>query len=322
MAVCEYCSPQQPPTFVFLTCFGDSAGYNSDGADKGTAKSGIHLKRVAQTRSSGTQQRNTWSHNRRGSTIGGDSLRGQSRASMILHVFSFSVALLNFYPISQIANFSTERWRQPAILTSQITYEDKCKMIITEPEITAISDLKPIHCNKTIEAVVYHKWTSKHVHDRQPMKFGYKADTTKKTGKQPVVDLDEGDDDDMAAKRAITSWNRNEEILLAETWIEHSQDANIGKDQQDDVYWNLIMEDFNSRTTAPPRSTGGSQSESVSSLVSLDYRCKCDAAKRAYEAKREKELAMMQCIEPEFLMLDPSTLPPANEPSLKRNKLK
>nr|GFA26165.1 hypothetical protein [Tanacetum cinerariifolium] len=39
-----------------------------------------------------------------------------------------------------------------------------------------------------------------------------------------------------AAKRAITRWNRNEEILIAETWIEHSQDANIGKDQQDNVY--------------------------------------------------------------------------------------
>ncbi|GJU59408.1 hypothetical protein Tco_1237174 [Tanacetum coccineum] len=75
----------------------------------------------------------------------------------------------------------------------------------------------------------------------------------KKRGKQPVVDLDEDDDDDMATKRAITRWNRNEESLLAETWIEHSQDANIGKDQQNDVYWNLIMQDFNSRTTAPPR---------------------------------------------------------------------
>ncbi|GJT30985.1 hypothetical protein Tco_0911260 [Tanacetum coccineum] len=58
-------------------------------------------------------------------------------------------------------------------------------------------------------------------------------------------------------------------------------------------------------------STGGSQSESVSSLVSQDYRRKCDAAERAYEAKREKELAMMQCRELEFLMLDPSKLPPA-----------
>ncbi|GKE86479.1 hypothetical protein Tco_1560221 [Tanacetum coccineum] len=75
----------------------------------------------------------------------------------------------------------------------------------------------------------------------------------KKWGKQAVVDLDEGDDDNMPEKRAISRWNRDEEILLAETWIEHSQDANIGKDQEDDVYWNLIMQDFNSRTTSPPR---------------------------------------------------------------------
>nr|GEY43155.1 protein strictosidine synthase-like 2-like [Tanacetum cinerariifolium]GEY55992.1 protein strictosidine synthase-like 2-like [Tanacetum cinerariifolium] len=195
--------------------------------------------------------------------------------------------------------------------------------------------------------------------------------------------------DDVNAKRAITRWNRNEEILLAETWIEHSQDVNIEKDQQDDVYWNLIMEDFNSRTTAPPRtknmmmekwtrmhdiykhltrksgesdadlvenaktsyiercgkkfqydhvwnilknypkwnaaepidedniqelfgpdprerpagkqraskkqksvgtsSTGGSQSESVSGLLSQDYRRKCEVAERAYEAKRDKK---------------------------------
>ncbi|GJV52142.1 hypothetical protein Tco_1447883 [Tanacetum coccineum] len=63
-------------------------------------------------------------------------------------------------------------------------------------------------------------------------------------------------------------------------------------------------------TSSAGGSTGGSQSESVSSLVSQDYRRKCDAAERAYEANRDKELAMMQCRELEFLMLDPSTLPP------------
>ncbi|GJX32974.1 hypothetical protein Tco_0242829 [Tanacetum coccineum] len=200
-------------------------------------------------------------------------------------------------------------------------------------------------------------------------------------------------------------------------WIEHSQDANIRKDQNEDVYWNLIMEDFNSRTESEPRtknmmtgkwtrmhgdcqrfnaiykhlthksgesdadlvenaktsylqrygnkkfkyvhvwnilkkfpkrnatepidsdnlqelfgpnpierpagkqrvpkkqksvdmssaggSTGGSQSESVSGILSQDYRRECEAAERAYEAKRDKELAMMQCRELEFLMLDP-----------------
>nr|GEX83806.1 glutathione S-transferase T3-like [Tanacetum cinerariifolium] len=57
----------------------------------------------------------------------------------------------------------------------------------------------------------------------------------------------------MASRRSITRWNYNEEILLAESWIEHSQDANIEKDQHEDIYWNLIVIDFNSRTTAPPR---------------------------------------------------------------------
>ncbi|GJU82822.1 hypothetical protein Tco_1285187 [Tanacetum coccineum] len=192
----------------------------------------------------------------------------------------------------------------------------------------------------------------------------------KKIGKQPIVDLDEGDDDNMPEKRAKTRWNRDEEILPAETWIEHSQDANIRKDQEDDAYWNLIMQDFNSRTTSPPRTKnlitrkwsrmyGDCQSyiercgrkfqydhvwiilknypkwnaaeridednleelfgpdprerptgkqQAPKKQKSVDIR-KCDAAERAYEAKREKELAMMQCRELEFLMLDPLMLP-------------
>ncbi|GJU98439.1 putative reverse transcriptase domain-containing protein [Tanacetum coccineum] len=115
--------------------------------------------------------------------------------------------------------------------------------------------------------------------------------------KQPIVDLDEDDDDDMPRQINLTRWNKNEEMLLAETWIEHSQNANIGKDQQDDVYWNL------------------------------DYRRKCDADKRAYEAKREKELAIMkkelaimQCKELEFLMLDPSSLPPAKRAIIEKKQ--
>nr|GEV54297.1 hypothetical protein [Tanacetum cinerariifolium] len=149
--------------------------------------------------------------------------------------------------------------------------------------------------------------------------------------KQPVVDLDEDDDDDMPGRRNLTHWNQNEEMLLAETWIEHSQDINIGKDQQDDIYWNLIMHDFNSRNKSSSsyqkyddgkmdQDARGSQSESVSSLVSQDYRRKCDAAERAYEVKRDKELAMMQCREPEFLMLDHSTLPPAKRAIIKKKQ--
>ncbi|GKC96413.1 hypothetical protein Tco_1161855, partial [Tanacetum coccineum] len=49
-----------------------------------------------------------------------------------------------------------------------------------------------------------------------------------------------------------------------------------------------------------------------------DYRRKCDAVEEAYKAKKEKELAIMQCKEPEFLR----RCRQQNEPSLKGNKLK
>nr|GEZ04289.1 hypothetical protein [Tanacetum cinerariifolium] len=58
------------------------------------------------------------------------------------------------------------------------------------------------------------------------------------------------------------------------------------------------------------RSTGGSQSESVSGVLSQDYRRKCDAAEKAYEAKREKELEMLQCRELKFLTIDHSSVEP------------
>ncbi|GJT22101.1 hypothetical protein Tco_0892038 [Tanacetum coccineum] len=72
----------------------------------------------------------------------------------------------------------------------------------------------------------------------------------KKTRKQPVVELDEGDEnEDMETRRLNIRWNDKEEFLLAEAWIEHSQDNNIEKDQRDEIYWNKIIEDFHDRTT-------------------------------------------------------------------------
>ncbi|GJY15009.1 hypothetical protein Tco_0385431 [Tanacetum coccineum] len=251
----------------------------------------------------------------------------------------------------------------------------------------------------------------------------------KRTGKQPVIELDEGDEnEDMETRRLNIRWNNKEEILLADAWIEHSQDANIGKDQRDEIYWNKIFEDFHDRTTGPARtknmltgkwtrmhgdcqrfnayykqanrksgeneadlietvktvylervgkkfqyphvwkilkeypkwdaaepidgdnlqevfgpdkrerpagkqravkkqksvetsgSTGGSQSESVSSLVSQDYRRKCDAAERAYEAQREKDLAIKKCEEMKFLMIDTSNLPPHKRAFIERQQ--
>ncbi|GJU30975.1 glutathione S-transferase T3-like protein [Tanacetum coccineum] len=221
--------------------------------------------------------------------------------------------------------------------------------------------------------------------------------------------MDEGDEnEDMETRQLNIRWNNKEEILLVEAWIEHSQDANIGKDQRDKIYWNKIFEDFHDRTTGPTRtknmltgkwtrmhgdcqrfnayykqanlksgehetdlietvktvylerdaaepidgdnlqevfgpdkkerpagkqravkkqksvetlgSTGGSQSESVSSLVSQDYRRKCDAAERAYEAQREKDLAIKKCEEMNFLMIDTSNLPPHKRVFIERQQ--
>ncbi|GJW44328.1 hypothetical protein Tco_1529727 [Tanacetum coccineum] len=41
----------------------------------------------------------------------------------------------------------------------------------------------------------------------------------------------------------------------------------------------------------------------------VDYRRKCEAAKAVYEAKRKKELGLLECREMEYLMIDPSSLP-------------
>ncbi|GJW58172.1 hypothetical protein Tco_0104903 [Tanacetum coccineum] len=208
--------------------------------------------------------------------------------------------------------------------------------------------------------------------------------------------MDEGDDnEDMETRKLNTRWNDKEEILLAEAWIEHSQDANIEKDQRDEIYWNKIIDDFHNRTTDLVRtknmltgkwtrmhgdcqrfnayykqanhksgeneadlietvktvylervfgpdkrerpagkqragkkqklvetsgSTGESQSESVSSLISQDYKRKCDAAERAYEAQREKDLTIKKCEEMRFLMVDTSNLPPHKRAFIERQQ--
>nr|GEU30046.1 putative transposase (putative), gypsy type [Tanacetum cinerariifolium] len=115
--------------------------------------------------------------------------------------------------------------------------------------------------------------------------------------KQSVVDLDEGDDDNMAEKQAITQ-------LFGPDPKERPADKQRAKKKQK-----------SGDTTSVGGSTGGStvgsHSEFISGVLSQDYRRKCEAADKAYHAKREKEQGMMQCRELEFLMIDPSSLPPA-----------
>ncbi|GKA40836.1 hypothetical protein Tco_0733429 [Tanacetum coccineum] len=52
-----------------------------------------------------------------------------------------------------------------------------------------------------------------------------------------------------------------------------------------------------------------------------DYRRKCEAAEAAYEAKRKKELRLLECRELEFLMIDPSSLPPEKRAIIERKQV-
>ncbi|GJX51605.1 hypothetical protein Tco_0278450 [Tanacetum coccineum] len=178
----------------------------------------------------------------------------------------------------------------------------------------------------------------------------------KRTGKQQVVELDEGDEnEDMETRRLNIRWNDKEEILLAEAWIEHSQDNNIGKDQRDEIYWNKIIEDFHDRTTGPVRTknmltgkwarmhgdcqrfnayykqenqkSGENEADFIETvktvyLERVDYRRKCDVAQRAYEVQMEKDLAIKKCEEMKFLMIDTSNLSPHKRAFIERHQAK
>ncbi|GKA67510.1 DNA helicase [Tanacetum coccineum] len=52
-----------------------------------------------------------------------------------------------------------------------ISQQDKGKIILTEPEVTNISQLSITSYNSTIEAIVYRKWTSKTTKTKTPTKF-------------------------------------------------------------------------------------------------------------------------------------------------------
>ncbi|GKA01577.1 hypothetical protein Tco_0674242 [Tanacetum coccineum] len=67
-------------------------------------------------------------------------------------------------------------------------------------------------------------------------------------------------------------------------------------------------------------SARGSHSKSLTGVTSQDYRGKCEAAKAAYEAKRKKELGLLECRELEFLMIDPSPLPPEKATYIRRKQ--
>ncbi|GJV55322.1 hypothetical protein Tco_1456327 [Tanacetum coccineum] len=65
---------------------------------------------------------------------------------------------------------------------------------------------------------------------------------------------------------------------------------------------------------------GGSHKESLMRVISQDYRRKCEVAEAAYEAKRKKELGLLECKELEFLMIDPFSLSPEKTAYIRRKQ--
>lgn len=59
-----------------------------------------------------------------------------------------------------------------------------------------------------------------------------------------IVDLHADDDDEVEAvgTRVNRKWTKAEEKLLAEIWIEISQDKEMGNDHFEDYFWNEILE--------------------------------------------------------------------------------
>ena len=79
---------------------------------------------------------------------------------------------------------------------------------------------------------------------------------TKAQRGKSVVNLDADDDDDLeeiAHTRARKLWSKQEETILAEAWIEVSQDEDLGNDKENEFFWNQIHELFSERTTEAPR---------------------------------------------------------------------
>ncbi|GJW68146.1 hypothetical protein Tco_0122570 [Tanacetum coccineum] len=72
--------------------------------------------------------------------------------------------------------------------------------------------------------------------------------------RQPAVNLDDDDDDDVNLEaRTNIRWTNAEEKLLAETFVEVSQNAAIGNDQTNEAFWSQITDDFNGRTNRDAR---------------------------------------------------------------------
>ncbi|GJZ70188.1 hypothetical protein Tco_0633738 [Tanacetum coccineum] len=151
------------------------------------------------------------------------------------------------------------------------------------------------------------------------------------------------DDEEEEQTRQCARWTCDEEILLTKCWIETSENGRIEADRTNDSFWGQIMDDFNSGTTQGYRTrimltgkwtriNGDCQkfnaiykhlerkSREMRLIISRLQRLQ--AGTSVYEAKKQKEMAITEFKELEFLTIDPDKLPEPKAALFKRNKKK
>nr|GEU32377.1 hypothetical protein [Tanacetum cinerariifolium] len=151
-----------------------------------------------------------------------------------------------------------------------------------------------------------------------------------KKSNAPAVDLDAKMEDEQVHN--VQRLTQEEEKLLCECWVAVSENNQIRADQTDESFWghakwdapDALDSDDHTEIFGPgarPRPTGkprpakktksetkesseGSPSGSISESLSEDLTHTMQANSSAFEAKKEKELAYIECKELEFLMID------------------
>ncbi|GJS16360.1 hypothetical protein Tco_0410832 [Tanacetum coccineum] len=156
----------------------------------------------------------------------------------------------------------------------------------------------------------------------------------KRVVKQATVDLVDEDEEEEEHIRQCARWTCDEEILLTHSTakgrkfqLEHAWRILKGRSKWDapkpldtEDHIEIFGPDTRPRLAGKARpakktksetteSSGGSASGSISDFLSEDLRRKLQAGTSAYEAKKQKELAMKEFKEIEFLTIDADKLP-------------
>ncbi|GJR71724.1 hypothetical protein Tco_0084089 [Tanacetum coccineum] len=108
--------------------------------------------------------------------------------------------------------------------------------------------------------------------------------------------------------KSRSRWTREEEILICECWIETSENSDIKVDRNENSI-NGDCQKFDAIYKHLERKSGENEVDHIETANTISSAQIASSLIYAYEAKKEKELAYMECKELEFLMIDPESLP-------------